>query len=841
MNSEKILFAPSYVRKVMNGMHLLIDTELPNWIATDERGTRILGYVNGKRNFEEIVLKYSKDSKMDFTRAWIDCYNFLKDASRSGFVSTAPFKREPYPGRGKILKPEKLSELWLHVSNTCNLSCHHCLVDASPKAMKGISTEEWKRIIAEALELGVKRFYITGGEPLLRDDIFELLDAIVTGGADVVIMTNGTLLKGEVLKNIARFDPEKLKIQISLDGSTPEINDTIRGMGTFKSAIKGIKNVIKAGFKPSIATTVMRLNADDVPNITRLAAELGADYHHLLFAHKRGRSTTAADLSSPPTSKVIEAVRKAIEASSGTGVTVDNLEFAKYNISSKRGTKRDLSNIAYESLCVYCDGHVYPSASLAGYKPLDMGEASRGLRDVWLNSKIANDIRNASVADKKKCRKCYLMFICGGGDLEHAYLHSPDGSFLGHDPLCEMNKNLTKDAMYVLAKERSKMTNPNLGRPVVYYAMGEGALIEEGGDEPPGMDGQQHIVSTSRSNCVLFMELEESRRAVRRFYGEAAENPKEELCCAGTYNPEDISHIPKEVLEIAYGCGSPIGMAGISEGETVLDLGPGGGIDCFIAAKKVGKNGKVYGIDMTDEMLKKANENKPKVAENLGYDVVEFKKGYLEDVPVPDNSVDVVISNCVINLSPDKRQVFSEIFRILKNHGRVVISDTIASEEVPDHMQANPRLWGECVSGALTEEEYFDYLEKAGFYGISVLQRTFWKEIDGYKFYSAIIRGYKFDKDVRCKYVGQKAVYKGPFKATIDEDGNFFPRNEPVEISTDIAEKLKRPPYKGYFEVIEPGGGENAYHLNLITLDEPDEPGGREETPCCGPGEECAR
>lgn len=237
----------------------------------------------------------------------------------------------------------------------------------------------------------------------------------------------------------------------------------------------------------------------------------------------------------------------------------------------------------------------------------------------------------------------------------------------------------------------------------------------------------------------------------------------------------------------------------------MADLGHGGGIDCFIAAKSVGETGRVYGIDMTDEMLKRANESKPKVAKNLGYDNVEFKKGFMENIPLPDNTADVVTSNCVINLSPDKKQVFSEIFRILKNHGRAVISDTLSDEDLPDNMKANPRLWGECISGALTEEEYLAYLERAGFYGLSILSKAYWKEVGGYKFYSAIIRGYKFDKSAGCQYVGQKAVYKGPFKATIDEDGKFFPRNEPIEICTGTAEKLKRAPYSEYFDVIEPG------------------------------------
>ncbi|MEE8403044.1 MAG: radical SAM protein, partial [Candidatus Hydrothermarchaeaceae archaeon] len=195
MEFRDTLFAPSYVKKVVGDVHLLIDPELPNWVATDARGAKILGYINGKRSFEEIVSLHAKDSKQDFAKAWADCYTVIKDGLRSGFVYNAPLKRKAYPGRGKILKPEKLSELWIHISNACNLSCNHCLVSADPGGEKGISTKEWKKIIDEALKLGVKRFYITGGEPFVRADIFELIDAMVKGKAEVVVLTNGVLLK----------------------------------------------------------------------------------------------------------------------------------------------------------------------------------------------------------------------------------------------------------------------------------------------------------------------------------------------------------------------------------------------------------------------------------------------------------------------------------------------------------------------------------------------------------------------------------------------------------------------------------------------------------------------
>jgi SAM-dependent methyltransferase len=246
-------------------------------------------------------------------------------------------------------------------------------------------------------------------------------------------------------------------------------------------------------------------------------------------------------------------------------------------------------------------------------------------------------------------------------------------------------------------------------------------------------------------------------------------------------------------------------LGGVRPGEVVIDLGSGGGIDGFIAAKKTGPDGTVIGVDMTDPMLEVANRNKRFVAETLGYDVVEFRKGYLERMPVEDSSADLLTSNCVINLSPDKRAVFSEMWRVLKECGRIVISDIVAESPVPPGIRANEQLWGECLSGALTEEEFLSGLEQAGFYGLELVRKTYWKEVEGYRFHSITVRGHKYEKKVGCVYTGQRAIYHGPYKAVMDEEGHLFPRDEAVEVCTDTAAKLGAAPYAANFTVTEPG------------------------------------
>ncbi len=291
---------------------------------------------------------------------------------------------------------------------------------------------------------------------------------------------------------------------------------------------------------------------------------------------------------------------------------------------------------------------------------------------------------------------------------------------------------------------------------------------------------------------------------VQEFYGEAAKKPQADLCCPTNYPIEDTSHIPQEVIDRFYGCGSPVGIAEIKNGETVVDLGSGAGIDCFIAAKKAGAVGSVIGIDMTDEMLEVARKSSEKVSENLGYRNVEFRKGYLEEIPVDSETVDLITSNCVINLSPNKVKVFQEMIRTLKDHGRILISDVVSEVSLPKEIREDKQLWGECLGGCVTENQLISYLEQAGFYGVEILGKTFWKTVEKINFYSVSVRAFKHNKSDKCVYEGQKAVYCGPFKVIIDDEGHVFPRNEEVEVCSDTASKLSRPPYKMFFNIIEP-------------------------------------
>jgi len=305
------------------------------------------------------------------------------------------------------------------------------------------------------------------------------------------------------------------------------------------------------------------------------------------------------------------------------------------------------------------------------------------------------------------------------------------------------------------------------------------------------------MMLTAKNNSKI------SRNDVKDFYSQAALSPQSSLCCPTNYQPEDISHIPEEVLKISYGCGSPVKKASIKKGDTVVDLGSGGGIDCFIAAKIAGKTGRVIGIDMTDEMLCKANKHKKQVACNLGYSNIEFRKGHLEDIQVASDSVDIVISNCVINLSTTKEKVFEEIFRILNNQGRFVISDIVSDNKVPEKIHSDKKLWGECIAGAIRQKSLIEIAQTAKFYGVSIEHDYVWKVINGITFSSITLRGWKFMNNSKCVYKGQYAIYKGPFQSVSDDENHTYTIGEPVEICADTMEKLIKPPYEGNFIIVD--------------------------------------
>ncbi len=332
--------------------------------------------------------------------------------------------------------------------------------------------------------------------------------------------------------------------------------------------------------------------------------------------------------------------------------------------------------------------------------------------------------------------------------------------------------------------------------------------------------------------------------SVRERYSAGAQVREDELCCPVEYDPEKLAVLPAEIVERDYGCGDPSRF--VREGEVVLDLGSGAGKICYLAAQVVGPEGRVVGVDMTPDMLELARRYRGEVAARIGWDVVEFHRGRIEDLAldldrldawlaehpvrtvedlealeaekerlrreepmVADESVDVVLSNCVLNLvAPGlKPRLFREVHRVLKRGGRAVISDIVADREVPEALQRDPELWSGCISGALEERAFLRAFEDAGFHGITVLARQAepWKVVDGIEFRSVTVAAWK-GTDGPCPDSGRSVIYLGPFREVHDDDGHVFVRGERTPVCDETADLLGREPYSGAFAVLAPSG-----------------------------------
>lgn len=331
-------------------------------------------------------------------------------------------------------------------------------------------------------------------------------------------------------------------------------------------------------------------------------------------------------------------------------------------------------------------------------------------------------------------------------------------------------------------------------------------------------------------------------RAVLERYSQGARRREAALCCPVEYDSAYLAVLPAEIIERDYGCGDPSRY--VEEGETVLDLGSGGGKICYIAAQKVGPTGRVIGVDMNVEMLALARKYQDAIAGTLGYRNVSFFRGKIQDLAldlervdqhlernpvgsasdlqalqeycdvlrtsspmIDDDSVDVVVSNCVLNLvaERDKKELFNELFRVLKRGGRAVISDIVSDEEIPQHLKENEDLWSGCLSGAFTEEEFLAAFEEAGFHGIQILERDEapWQTVEGIEFRSVTVAAYK-GKQGPCIEKNQAVIYRGPWKSVTDDDGHTLFRGERMAVCEKTYHLYGKRPYRDDLAFIEP-------------------------------------
>jgi arsenite methyltransferase len=333
----------------------------------------------------------------------------------------------------------------------------------------------------------------------------------------------------------------------------------------------------------------------------------------------------------------------------------------------------------------------------------------------------------------------------------------------------------------------------------------------------------------------------EVKGIVSERYSEGAKERQEALCCPVDYDASLLEMLPQEIVERDYGCGDPSRY--VQEGDTVLDLGSGGGKICYMAAQLVGEAGKVIGIDMTDDMLALARNYQSEMAEKIGGDRVVFHKGYIQDLAldlqaqenflssnasldtdaiefkdwqqkqkaeaplIEDFSVDLVVSNCVLNLvaESDRTQMIDGIFRVLKPGGRVAISDIVSDEFVPEHLKENEELWTGCISGAFQEAQFAQAFLEAGFVLVNYdkWDSAPWQVVEGIEFRSVTLMAVK-PADTKSIDCGQAVIYKGPYSEVRDDEGQIYPRGARIAVSDRTFSFLIEGPMKDDFIGINP-------------------------------------
>ena len=398
-------------------------------------------------------------------------------------------------------------------------------------------------------------------------------------------------------------------MQISVDG-LPQRHDRLRGSGSFERLSRQLVWLREQHHPFTLSMCVEQDNLADMPAVVDLAADCGASNVHFMwyFARGRGQAEHIA-----PAVQIHRQLRLAQACAEARGISIDNIDAMKTQVFAPAGTIHDGGGSGWESVAVGPDGNLYPSAALVGVDDLKT-PMRESLAASWRNSPVLDRIRSTT----SRHWQSPWCFILGGGDADHSYLHAH--TFVGDDPYLPLYEQLALDLIVAAARQQPERSEPGLRLKM-------GDILES--------CGAHGRVALLHSNCLQALSHEDSRSVVKSFYREAVGDSKEDILNSVCYDPATINHIPAPFRLRGYGCGSPVLDAGIEAGETVLDLG------CGSAG----------------------------VAENLGYNNLDFRKGYLEQLPVEEDSVDLILSNCVLNLSANKRQLFAEIYRVLKPGG----------------------------------------------------------------------------------------------------------------------------------------------------------------------------
>jgi len=690
--------------------------------------------------------------------------------------SIVPPELPPHRGR-RNLALDTLSEFWFHLLDTCNLSCSHCLFSCKPGSDENepnacLDQEVVYSTVDQAVKLGCRLICFTGGEPFLYPGFVKLLGHLQRHDElQIAVLTNGTLIPKQI-EALADLDRSRLHFQVSLDG--PEtLNDSLRGKGTYQKVATALFSLHERKIPCSTVMAVNNTNFTAMKEFVRASQSMGVETVHFMWHFPLG---SGLQHGVPPMSPLIEAFKAAAKEAGKVGITIDNLEAIRAQVFTYPGTRFDLGNAGYTSLCIGPEGTIYPSPASVGQGALTAGHVTDGLEEVWKTSPVLDRLRKSSLLDIPEVAEHPWRLILGGGDLDHSMLHSIDKPeiVLHADPYLPLYREMV---LMLIKEEADALCEPK-----------QASLRLRMGDITSECPSST-VVNFTHNNCLLSLGEGGTRGLVRAYYGTRAKEPEENILNPVPLPDEAMDFIPKEGRVRMYGCGSPVADAALSPGEVLVDLGSGSGVECFMAARAVGPKGRVIGVDMTDSMLEIAEKSKAEVERKLGFSNTLFLKGFLEELPMDDQTADVVISNCVVNLCHNKRKVFQEILRILKPGGRLVISDVVCEAEPPLAIRADHQLTGECISGALTQDYLFALLHAMGFVSTRMISRFPYRIVQGHPYFSLTFSAYKPGKEVQKTDLH---MYGGPFQSIVLDDGTVLEKgvSMPASFFTGIDEEM---------------------------------------------------
>lgn len=659
-----------------------------------------------------------------------------------------------YHGRSALFSgTPRLQELWLHITDRCNLSCSHCLFCSGPDQQRELSFTQLSEQISAAAGMGCRLFALTGGEPLTYPDFSRLLEQLLAvPGSRIVILTNGLLVSERLQQQWPR---ERIHLQISLDGR-PEHHDGLRGNGAFARLEQQLIWLEQHDWQFTLSSCITRDNADDLIWLVEYAAGKGAGALHLMWHFIRGRGTQEQHLQPL---ELLPHLLAAQQRAEQLGIAIDNIDNLKGQIFSPPGTIYDGSTAGWEAAAIGPDNRLYPSAATIGFDELAT-ELNQGLEHAWQKSPLLQQIRQTSVIELKDPWR----FLLGGGDFDHCWHHNR--TFIGSDPYQPLFEQL---ALHLISKAATRLPEPT----------GNGLRLKMG--ELLVSCGSHGPVTLCHTNCLLALDVpQDSRSQVGSYYAEAAGDKRLEILNPVHYDQQLMSHIPPAYRFRGYGCGSPVLDADLKPGERMVDLGCGSGVECFIAARLLGPDSMVTGVDMLDPMLELARRGAAEVRQSLGFDNLQFVKGFLEEVPLPDSSQDLVVSNCVLNLSADKRRTFAEILRVLRPGGRLVAADVVCETEPDAAILNDDTLRGECISGALTQKDLLGILTETGFSSFRILKRLPYRTVNGHPFFSLTFSAIKPVTTAAAEEVA--VLYPGPAAGLLTASGVWLRPGQTVQV-----------------------------------------------------------